>query len=235
MPSWDELFLEAKYREPVPEAEVYRFASLLERCFDDRPLHIWDLGCGAGRHTIAMAKLGHMVYGTDGAPNGVAAAERLLGELGLQGTVEVADMTECPWPEVEFHGVISWDVLQHNTLDMITKAVNGIYDRLVPGGMLLATIKSDKADLYGRGREIEPKTFVLDTSKEAGVPHHYFNKEELFELFSHRPWQHLAVTEQIIDNVIRPDRFWEYTPFRSTTWGVLMAKPKQSDVYQEQC
>ena len=225
MPDWNSLFLEAQHREPAPEAEVYRVVHLLENRFIERPLRLWDLGCGAGRHTVAMAKCGHRVFATDSAPNGVHATRQLLTQCGLVSEVEQADMSKCPWPDVTFHGVVSWDVLHHSTLDHIVLAVNGIFDRLIPGGMLLATIKSDKADLFGCGKEIEPKTFVLDTGRESGVPHHYFDKEELQVLFRHRKWETLAMTEQIIDNVVRPDKFWEYTPFRSTTWGILMRRP----------
>jgi len=225
MSDWNTLFLKPKHREPIPEAEVYRVVHLLEERFTERPLRLWDLGCGAGRHTVALAKFGYTVFATDSAPNAIRSTRELLQSCGLTAEVEEADMSKCPWPDVSFHGVFSWDVLQHNTLNNIEKAVDLIFDHLVPGGLLLATIKSDKADLYGQGREIEPKTFVLDTSKEAGVPHHYFNKEELQDLFSRRPWETLAMTEQVIDNVVRPERFWEYTPFRSTTWGVLMRRP----------
>jgi len=226
MTDWNTLFLDAQHREPVPEAEVYRVVHLLERSFSERPLRIWDLGCGAGRHTVALAKCGHQVFATDSAANGVIATRKLLTQCGLLSEVVEADMSECPWSGVTFHGVVSWDVLHHTTLDKIVLAVNGIFDRLLPGGMLLATLKSDKADLFGRGKEIEPKTFLLDTGREAGVPHHYFGKEELQELFLHRQWETLAMTEQIIENVVRPDRFWEYTPFRSTTWAILMRRPK---------
>jgi hypothetical protein len=155
----------------------------------------------------------------------VEATQNLLNALDLQAILAEADMSLCPWPDQTFHGIFSWDVLQHSTIKNIEDAVDMIFDHLVPGGLLLATIKSDKADLFGQGREIEPKTFVKDTGSEAGVPHHYFNFEEMQDLFCRRPWQTLAMTEQVITNVIRPDRFWEYTPFRSTTWGVLMGRP----------
>jgi 2-polyprenyl-3-methyl-5-hydroxy-6-metoxy-1,4-benzoquinol methylase len=78
MPDWNTLFLEQRHREPVPEAEVYRVVHLLEERFPERPLRLWDLGCGAGRHTVALAKFGYDVHGSDTATNGVKATQKLL-------------------------------------------------------------------------------------------------------------------------------------------------------------
>lgn len=224
MANWNELFYDQENREKVPEAELYRFVSLLEKHFETTKLKLWDLGCGAGRHTVAMAKLGCDVYASDNADSAISLTENWLKSQKLNANVVLSEMNEFPWEEVQFNGVFSWDVLQHNTIDKIIKTVDLIWEHLLPSGMLLATIKSDKADLFGKGVEIEPKTFVLDSGKEKGVPHHYFNEDELRRLFDNNKWEIKAMTEQVIINVERPKEFWKYTPFRSTTWGVLMQK-----------
>lgn len=225
MATWNALFNDLSNYSLVPEAELYKYVKLLEKGFkDEKNIRIWDLGCGAGRHTIALAKLGIATYASDSAPKSIEITNRWLKEIGAAASVELADMTECPWDDVRFHGVFSWDVLQHNTLDNIIMAVDKIHKHLLPSGILLATIKSDKADLYGKGREIEPKTFILDTGKEAGVPHHYFDETGIRNLFCKSKWEIMAMAEQVITNVERPEGFWEYTPFRSTTWNVLMKK-----------
>lgn len=225
MANWNELFYNKKNREKAPEVEILKFTDLLEEKFNSEDLCIWDLGCGAGRHTVALAKLGYNVYASDNSEKAIELTNKLIEDKCLKGNVKKAEMEEFPWDEnVKFNGVISWDVLQHNTIDNIKTAVDLIHDKLLKGGLLLATIKSDKADLYGRGREIEPKTFVLDTGKEVGVPHHYFDEEELRELFNLEKWNIKILAEQIITNVEKKEEFWKYTPFRSTTWGVLVEK-----------
>lgn len=222
MATWDELFTNAKHVKRVPEPEIYRFISSLETLFAERPLRVWDLCCGAGRHTIALARLGHTLYASDSAPNAIALMRTWLTELGLRAKVAEADMTICPWTDVTFHGVVSWDALHHNTLGNIQTAVDTIYRRLLPGGLFLVTLKSTKADLYGTGREIEPDTFVPTASAEAGVPHHYFNEAGIRDLF--KEWELISLAEQIITYVERAPSFLQHNPFPYTTWGVLARK-----------
>jgi ubiquinone/menaquinone biosynthesis C-methylase UbiE len=169
MPSWNELFLREENVTRVPEREIYRFVSVLERCFSGRPLRIWDLCCGAGRHTVAMARSGHDTYASDAAPNGIARTREWLSELDLSARTSVCDMTRCPWPDVMFHGALSWDALHHNTLASTERAITGVHRQLIPGGLFLATLKSTRADSCGRGQEIEPNTFVQGSGMEAGV------------------------------------------------------------------
>ena len=225
MADWNELFYDEKNRELAPEAELFRFVSLLEKTFSERPLSIWDLGCGAGRHTVAIARSGHRTYASDVAPKAIELTREWLSKTGAEANLQLAEMTHFPWQDdIKFHGVFSWAVLQHNTLDNIFRVINLIHSKLLPGGMLLATVISDKADGFGNGSEIEPKTFVLDKGKEAGVPHHYFDEKGIRELFCKDKWNIKALVEQVITNAERPEGFWEYTPFRSTCWGVLMQK-----------
>lgn len=222
MATWNELFTNEKHREMIPEPEVYKFVVSLEKLFSERPLRLWDVCCGAGRHTVLMARLGHEVYASDNAPNAIDLIREWLAEINLQAKVELADMTICPWPEVTFHGVISWNALYHNTLDNIHKAIDEIYSRLVPGGLFMGTFKSTKADLYGRGQEIEPDTFILDRGSEKGVLHHYFDEAGIRNLF--KEWELISLAEQIITYIERGDNFLDYNPFPYTAWGILARK-----------
>ena len=123
----------------------------MEGAFDERPLKFWDLGCRAGRHTAALSQLGHDVYATDDAPRAVDLTRQRLADFYLSADVRLADMTDCPWQPSCFNGVVSGNVLYHNRLAAIHEAVSHSYRSLIPGGILIATLKSDKADLAGRG------------------------------------------------------------------------------------
>ena len=35
----------------------------------------------------------------------------------------------------------------------------------------------------------------------------------------------MVLAEQVITHLARPDRFWEYTPFPFTNWGIVARKP----------
>jgi SAM-dependent methyltransferase len=222
MPTWNELFGNGKAIARYPERAVQDFVSLLESRFAERPLRLWDLCCGAGRHTAALAERGHEVFASDAAPNGIALTRKLLDESGLTANLAVADMTECPWPDATFHGVVSWDSLHHNTLESIRSAVRLVHGRLTPGGMLVGTLKSTSADSFGQGVEIEPGTFVQDSGWEAGVPHHYFDEAGVRSALI--GWEILSLVEFKCDYVQRCPDFLNVNPFCYTSWGVLARK-----------
>lgn len=223
MATWNELFAREECVKRFPEREVQAFVSLLERRFDERPLRLWDLCCGAGRHTEAVAARGHSVFASDNAPRGVALVEKRLSELGLSAETAVADMTVCPWRDATFHGVVSWDALHHNTVSGVSAALRTAFEHLEGGGLLLATLKSVRADSFGAGREIEPGTFVGDSGWEAGVPHHYFDERGIRRAFA--GWDLLALVEQRCEYAERCPDFLDVNPFRYTAWGVLARKP----------
>lgn len=111
MSTWNELWRKERIqgRFTAPEADVHRFISLLETAFpNERPLRIWDLCCGSGRHTGLVARLGHAAYATDNAPEAVALARKALEDEGLACLAVESEMQVCPWPDIGFHGVVAW-------------------------------------------------------------------------------------------------------------------------------
>ena len=82
--------------ERVPEPEIYRFVASLEKLFSDHPLRLWEVCCGAGRHTITIARLGHEVYASNNALNAINLTRAWLASLNLQAQVELGEMTVCP-------------------------------------------------------------------------------------------------------------------------------------------
>jgi SAM-dependent methyltransferase len=223
MPEWNELFAEEEFRWKIPQSEVIRFIVLLENEFKERPLKIWDLCCGTGRHTVAAAERGHEVYGSDAAPRGIEYTQKWLCEKGLQAHLEIADMVGCPWPETRFHGVFSWDAIHHNTLVNIQKTVDTVYAHLLPSGMFMGAILSDKAGGHDNGIEIEPGTRVADQGIEKGVPHHYFDEAGIRALFDN--WEIVILAERIVHYSEKCPEFWKITPFGFTKWYIIARKP----------
>lgn len=227
MTSWNELFLDEKNRAKAPQTEVYDFVESLENLFPDRPLRLWDLCCGAGRHTILMAQLGHQVYASDIAPNAIEFTRKWLAEKKLKATLAVEDMTVCPWPDAKFHGILCWGSLPHNTLANIRKTIVMIHRQLVPGGLFLGTLRSTKSDSYGSGKQVEPNTFIPIEGKEKGIIHHFCDEAEMRDLFG--DWKIISLAEQVINYVERGENFLEYNPFPFTNWGILVQKTKGKD------
>jgi SAM-dependent methyltransferase len=222
MTTWNELFLDEKNRLKIPASEVHKFVLVLEELFSERPLSLWDLCCGAGRHTILMAQLGHEVYASDNAPHAIEFTRKWLDEMNLKAELAVEDMTIRPWPEVKFHGILCWGSLTHNTSNHIRKTVDMIHRQLIPGGLFLGTLKSTKADSYGQGKQVEPNTFIPVEGKEKGIIHHFSDEAEVRELF--RKWELISLVEQVMTYAEKGENFMEYNPFPFTNWGILARK-----------
>lgn len=222
MATWNELFLNDKFIAALPQPEVYKFIKVIEGIFTDRPLDIWDLCCGAGRHTVLISQMGHNAYGSDVSENGINHTQKWLENNDLIATLKVADMTENPFEGMKFHGAISWDALHHNTISNINKAVDNVCENLCDGGMFMVSLLNTKAGRPDhRGKEIEKNTFVRGDGPEAGVPHHYFDEQGLRDLF--KKWKIVSLVD--IDVTYREENIDYLTnPFPYTKWNIIVQK-----------
>jgi len=213
MPTWDELLQREEFRQREPTWAVIRFAKLLK----ERGLRrVLDLGCGAGRHLVFLAKEGFEVFGLDSSPVALELSRERLAEEGLTARVELvqADMTRIPYPDGFFDGVIAIAAIYHGTLDQIRQAVREIHRVLKPGGWALIEFKSKRSYRYGKGQKIEPDTFIAETGEDAGVPHHYSDREEVEQL----------VGEFILHEINHMEQIFE-GKYHSGRWEVWLEKP----------
>lgn len=222
MPTWNDLYLEKNNIPVIPQVEVYRFVKKLENQFVGTRLTIWDLCCGAGRHTVFLSKLGFNVYGSDESENGLSHLQNILNENNLKAELKKCDMTEKPWNNDLFHGVICWDSLHHNTIENIEKAEENVYKCVKKDGLFLLNVMSTKSDGYGKGKEVERNTFVFNEGVDSGVPHHYFDIEEIKKVFV--KWKFLILSEQINNYIETEFEFYKTNPYSYTKWNLLLKK-----------
>ncbi len=79
---WDGYYAERRTtRRPLPSQFATFVAGEL-----DRPHHVVELGCGAGRDSIFFAAYGHQVTGVDGSVQAVESCTALAAALGEQVT-----------------------------------------------------------------------------------------------------------------------------------------------------
>lgn len=222
MATWNELFLDEKNIAVWPQPEIYKFAKKVEGIFPSERLRFWDFCCGAGRHTILLSSLGYDIYGSDVSENGIKITKRKLIENKLQAHLKISDMTEKPFDKTKFHGVFSWDAIHHNKIENIKKAVNNIYDCLEEKGLLLVNLLSTKSGSHHKGTEIETNTFINDGGDEAGVPHHYFDENDVREIF--KGWKFLILSEQVNTYIETENEFYRTNPFPYTKWNIIVQK-----------
>jgi len=230
MPTWEELLKMGVTFEGV-EAEVAAAARLLREQFpgDPQDIAMWDIGCGTGRHTAYLAHLGFSVYASDNAPTVLANTRELLAAEGLSATFAEADMEEAPFGETIFHGIVIWNVVQHATSAKIARVIANLKDHLLPGGIFVLSVKSTKAEEAGQGEELEEGTYVMAGGPEAGVPHHYFSKDELDALLAPLEIIHLVEVQEDMFAVATPrPGIKKHLPYHNAHWSV-MAKKTGSD------
>jgi len=140
---------------------------------------VLDVGCGGGRHLLYLAKQGFVVYGTDRSATGLTISRERLEKEGLKAVLRQCDMTEVPFPDEFFDAVLSTQVLHHNRLENVGKAVGEIRRTLKEGGLFFTNLLGKGDHKESKGKKIEPGTYICDSGIEAGMPHHFFTRQEV--------------------------------------------------------
>jgi SAM-dependent methyltransferase len=214
MPTWNELFKDEQSIWEEPHPKVVALAAELKQRGASRVL---DLGCGAGRHTVFLAREGFVVCASDVAARGLAHTQAWLMREGLPATLIRADMTALAHPDGLFDAVVSTYVIYHNPLALIRRSVNGIERVLRPGGLAFLTLISTRTDKYGQGEEIEPYAFIPTAHDDAGVVHYYFDEARARDLLA---------DFRIIELTLEEDEELDDTgrPHRHSHWAALVQK-----------
>ncbi|MCX6639585.1 MAG: class I SAM-dependent methyltransferase [bacterium] len=186
---WNELFLDPTKIIRDPDPLVQQFCDLV------RPKSkIFDLGCGAGRHLIYLARRGFIVFGGDIAPVGLTQSRLWLNLEGLNAELTRFSMMALPYSQNCFDGIISIGVLNHATLAETTLAIAEAHRILKDKGPFFFILIGRKDARCGDGDEIEPFTFIVRHGIEAGVPHHYYVPEEIERMVS--PFSKFEIEER---------------------------------------
>jgi ubiquinone/menaquinone biosynthesis C-methylase UbiE len=141
---------------------------------------ILDLGCGTGRHTALLVEKGFEAYGCDSSEEAINVVSEIFSTLEFRQ----CDMKSLPYDSGFFDGVICNHVIQHGCLSDIRQAASEITRVIRPGGYLFLAVVSTQHPKYFTGREIGPNTKIGTDAVDGHIPHHFFTKHELRELFS---------------------------------------------------
>jgi 2-polyprenyl-3-methyl-5-hydroxy-6-metoxy-1,4-benzoquinol methylase len=183
MEAWNEAWKSAEERADwlVPEPFVVEAVEELRAAGVQRVL---DLGFGAGRHAILLAKAGFHVEGIDASSNGRDFATEWAAAEGVTLKLSVGDMSQLPYAVGAFDAILTWNVIYHGTMDVVQQTIDELARCLKPGGYLICSLISTRHHMFGQGIEIEPHTFVVPGGGEREHPHHYFDEEEIKRSFA---------------------------------------------------
>lgn len=192
---WKRLHTEKRYRPKYPSEQVVQF--VFRNFCRNGEEKILDLGCGAGRHVFFMGKENILPYGIDFSEEGVEYTKGLLNEFAMEqyvGNVKVGSLTEIPFEDNYFDGIICYGVLYYLPKTEIIKAVQEMKRVLKIGGKFLVQVRS-KDDYRCQSSSCkstdEKNTYIIDENDETkcansenGMLMHFFEEDELKELFS---------------------------------------------------
>ena len=145
-----------------------------------RGARVIDFAAGSGRNGAALRHAGFDVITID----------------------DQTAMSDFPLGAVEgsFDAVISTHGLLHGTAGAIAERLALFAHRLEPGGLLFATFGSRRDARFGKGRRLDPSTYVSRDGDERGVAHSYFTQLQLEKLLD--PWYVVeSLEERFVDAV----------------------------------
>lgn len=144
---------------------------------------ILDVGCGNGNHVVFFTEQGFEVYGIDISKEAIEIGNAWLFKKGLKAYLRVGDIEKLPFDDGYFDVAISHEVLDHIPFSKAKKAMEEIKRVCVPKGYIYITLRSTEDSECGRGEKVDKNTFVLQEGYEKGIIQHYFDLEEIKELF----------------------------------------------------
>jgi SAM-dependent methyltransferase len=170
-----------------PHEDLKRVVAVLKK---EKTARVLDLGCGAGRNLVPLARMGFDMHGLDIANEGLRQTRVVLKQEGLCAGLKMGDIfKKLPYQDDFFGAIISVQVLNHNTEGRILDAIHEIVRVIRPGGIAFVSLPG----IYAKGKMryyynhdskyIAPRTKVPMKGEEKGLPHFYYNKKIIMKHF----------------------------------------------------
>ncbi|GEM_PF-3402117 len=151
--------------------------------------HVLDFGCGSGRNTVAMAKLGFYTYAMDYNQECLDITKKKIDELKNVNEVYYIknNRTDIPLMDESMDCIICWGSLFYLNSEDRKKILKECYRVLKPGGKFFSNWRSKEDFFYKKGKEIEKDYYILNEDAKdyglEGIPYFFTSDDYLSKLF----------------------------------------------------
>ncbi|MGD0153014.1 MAG: class I SAM-dependent methyltransferase [Thermacetogeniaceae bacterium] len=169
---WDELHNEPRFCPVYPSEIVVQWTFRNFPRSGARNFKLLDLGCGAGRHSIFLAREGYAVTACDFSEVGIREARRRADREGLTIETFVSEADNLNVPDQSFDGVICCGVLNYLPMERFYKTVDEIHRALKPGGKALVVTRTPEDSRRRHAKPEGPCTYrimAVDEGSPSGV------------------------------------------------------------------
>jgi ubiquinone/menaquinone biosynthesis C-methylase UbiE len=193
---WEDLHQLTQFQLKYPSENVIHFVKANFQAAECT--HLLDLGCGAGRHLNFIAKEGYKVTGLDFSQSGLDAARALLEQSSIHADLVQGSVTELPFADESFDGIVCFGVLYYLMPDDIRIAVKEMHRVLKPGAKAFVVVRSCRDRRFGIGEQVADKTYRLSSnfSNEQGMVMNFMDPDDISSVFGEFEEVKIGITEE---------------------------------------
>lgn len=140
---WNGLHAEPRFCPRYPNEQMVRWAFQTFPQIDQKRYRVLDLGCGAGRHTVFLAKERFEVTACDFSEPGLRETIARCSAENLTVGTSLCEADNLPFASNLFAGVLCYGVLYYLPRKRFEKAVSEIFRVLQPGGHAFIVTRTD--------------------------------------------------------------------------------------------
>lgn len=146
--------------------------------------HALEIGCGTGKYLVMLKELGFKTAGIDSSET---AVEMTRHNLGDNSDIKLADMFEYDIPQNQYDFIFSIFTIHHGYKNQVKKVIEKTHSALLPGGKILITLpdyeNNKNWETFKNNQDLGNGTSAPMSGPETGLPHSFYIKPEIEELF----------------------------------------------------
>ena len=140
---WNDLHAEPRFCPRYPNELVVRWSFRTFPAIDQNRYRVLDLGSGAGRHSMFLAREGLDVTACDFSEAGLREARARSFAENLAIRTALCEADNLPFTSNLFAGVLCYGVLYYLPREKFETAVSELFRVLQPGGQALIVTRTD--------------------------------------------------------------------------------------------